>query len=120
MRHLGRFSPLTYLTYTDRGAASLSSSGGEGQGEEALYASDLVVHGCRFHSASQVAGRLSVRLLSQLLHGWRNETIVAYHSHHLQAARAPLQCVPDLPQNTFLIAAPLVIPEAQFLNALGC
>jgi hypothetical protein len=68
----------------------------------------------------QVAGRLSVRLLSQLLDWWRNETIVSLHSDHLQAARAPLQCMPDLPQNTFPIAAPLVIPEPQHLNALGC
>ena len=65
-------------------------------------------------------GGLSVGLLSQLLDWWRNETIVADLSHHLQAARATLQCMPDLPQDTFPIAAPLMIPEAQLLNVLTC
>jgi hypothetical protein len=102
-----------------RSAVSLSSFGGEGQGEEALYASDIAVHARPLYSASQVAGGLSVQLLSQLLDWWRNEAIVFHLPHHLQAARAPLQHVLDLPQNTFPIAAPLMIPKAQLLNVLG-
>src|ERR1017187_6258766 len=104
---------------TGRSAVSLSSFGGEGQGEEAPYAIDPAIHGRHLYSDLQVAGRLPVRLLPQLLDRQRNERIVRHLSHHLQAARATLQCVPDLPQNTFSIAAPLMIPEAQFLNALG-
>ena len=100
-------------------AVSLSSSGGEGQGEEAVYASDTAVHGRSPYSNPQVAGRLPCRFWSQLLHWWRHETIVLHLSHHLHAARAPLQGVPDLPQNTVPIGAPLMIPKAQLLNVFG-
>jgi hypothetical protein len=63
---------------------------------------------------------LSVGLLSQLLDWERNEAVVFHLSHHLEATRAPLQSVPDLPEHAFPIATPLMVPEAQLLNVLAC
>jgi hypothetical protein len=64
--------------------------------------------------------RLSVRLLSQFLRWQRNKTIVSFLSHYLQAAGASLEGMPDLPQDTLSIGAPLMIPESQHFNALPC
>jgi hypothetical protein len=108
---------------------TLSSKGGEGKGEGAVLFGSWAEGPLRQrHSRSWPASLLrlachrwlSVGLLSQLLDWERNEAVVLHLSDHLDATRAPLQCVPDLPENTFLIAAPLMVPEAQLLNVLGC
>jgi hypothetical protein len=90
----------------------------EVHGEEALHSNDTTFHNRRLELASQASGWFSIKLSSHFLDRWRNNAIVFHLSHHLQAARAPLQCVPDFPQNNFPIAVPLLIPEAQLLNAL--
>jgi hypothetical protein len=45
--------------------------------------------------------------------------MIFYFSHYRYAAGSPMQCIPNLQQNSFAIFPPLTVPETQFFKALG-
>jgi hypothetical protein len=62
-----------------RGAASRASSGGEGQGEEAVSPTRATV-------LAHAARWAPVRLLAQLVGRKRHKAVILHLAHHLQAA----------------------------------
>jgi len=95
---------------------------------------DIVLLAARFCSLSSLGGRRGPgrggqsfplwcrttrrsRLLDDLLGPRRHKAIVLRFAHHLRAASAPVQGLPDVCQHTFAVPVPLVIPEARYLDA---
>ena len=95
---------------------SLSSSGGEGRGEEAPAFGRVAENSDRRCCSAWIPNVWLWWSQADLRRIWRDVALILELPLNLHAARSTMQCIPNPQQDSLSVSSPLVVPKSQFLD----